>query len=63
MPEPTPWAAWLRAAQSLGLSPHRFWRLAFREWRALTAPPSAETLTRAAFDALQQRFPDHLHDR
>jgi uncharacterized phage protein (TIGR02216 family) len=44
-------------AQQVGIAPPTFWRLSVREWRALVAP-AHDVLTRAAFDALKQRFPD-----
>jgi len=48
----------LAAALSLGVPPHLFWRLSLTEWRALTALNSTASLSRAAFEALTQEFPD-----
>lgn len=56
-PEPTPWAAWLRAAFAFGVAPEAFWRLSVREWRVLAAP-EAEPFNQFAFDALAAQFPD-----
>lgn len=58
MTERTPWRAMLAAALRLGVTPADFWRLSLAEWRALVAPPQAETLSRAAFEAMARRFPD-----
>lgn len=58
MTRPTPWAAMLAAGVSLGVAQYLFWRLSLREWRALIAPLDAGAMSRAAFDALAQRFPD-----
>jgi uncharacterized phage protein (TIGR02216 family) len=58
MAEPTPWRAMIARAQALGVSPQVFWRLSFAEWRALIAPPTPDALSRKAFDALTERFPD-----
>jgi len=58
MSERSPWAGWLRRALELGLAPDAFWRLSFKEWRALTASAQAPALTRAEFDALARAFPD-----
>jgi hypothetical protein len=57
MPERTPWGRLLALSQTLGVAPVGFWRLSLKEWRALVSP-AHETLTRAAFDALAQAFPD-----
>lgn len=56
--ERTPWGAMMAAALGFGVAPSAFWRLSLREWRVLIAPPPAEVLSRVAFDALLQRFPD-----
>jgi uncharacterized phage protein (TIGR02216 family) len=48
----------LANAQNAGLGPEQFWRLSMREWRALHAGVTAEAMTRAAFEALSQFFPD-----
>jgi uncharacterized phage protein (TIGR02216 family) len=58
MADPIPWGLWLRAALTIGVPPHRFWRLSLREWRALTAASAAEAMPRAAFEGLMARFPD-----
>lgn len=58
MTKPTPWRHLLAMARSLGLTPPQFWRLSLLEWRALTAPLTAESMPRTAFDALSRRFPD-----
>ena len=58
----TPWPAWLAVAARLGVAPKDFWMLSLKEWLALTAPPAAVTLPRAAFDALVARFPDAPHE-
>ncbi|MGF1462067.1 MAG: phage tail assembly chaperone [Maricaulaceae bacterium] len=55
------WPGLLRAALALGLAPEAFWRLALREWRALTdarevAPLSAERLA-----DLRAAYPDAPH--
>ncbi len=55
----TPWRAMLAVAAQLGVPPAHFWRLSLREWRAIAAPEGHETLPRAAFEALAQRFPDN----
>lgn len=52
------WAAPLRLALSLGLSPEAFWRLSLKEWRALTETPPAPVLSRADLSALIARYPD-----
>lgn len=54
----TDWPAALRLALSLGLPPHRFWRLSLREWRAITAPSGPAPLSRAEFEALSRQHPD-----
>lgn len=51
------WPAALRLALRLGLTPQAFWRLSLAEWRALTGE-SGPGLSRAALDALIQRYPD-----
>lgn len=61
MSERTPWPALLQTALRCGIEPRAFWRLSLREWRALMTT-SAEALSRAAFEALAQRFPDDSHD-
>lgn len=49
----------LALARHLGITPRSFWRLSLTEWRALVAPlHGGETLSRTAFDALTNRFPD-----
>jgi hypothetical protein len=49
----------LAAALRLGVPPHLFWRLSLAEWRSLTtAPATTDQLSRAAFAALAERFPD-----
>jgi uncharacterized phage protein (TIGR02216 family) len=53
----TPWPRLLRLAATLGIAPEAFWRLSLAEWRALTGEQS-DALTRQAFEALAQRFPD-----
>lgn len=53
----TPWPGLLRLAAQLGIAPEAFWRLSLAEWRALTGG-DAEVLSRNAFEALAQRFPD-----
>ena len=53
----TPWPQLLRLAAQLGINPEAFWRLSLAEWRALTGY-DADVLTRTAFEALAQRFPD-----
>lgn len=55
--EPTPWAAWLRAAFAFGVLPEAFWRLSVREWRALAAREAA-AFDRASFETLAAQFPD-----
>lgn len=57
MAEASAWPRLMAAAWRRGLAPAQFWRLSVREWRALMAPAD-EALSRAAFDALAQRFPD-----
>jgi uncharacterized phage protein (TIGR02216 family) len=52
----------LAAAARLGVAPDSFWRLSVREWRALSVPAAPERLSRAALEALAQRFPDVEHD-
>ena len=53
------WAACLRQALRLGLTPDLFWRLSLREWMWLTAPiPDEPGLNRHALQALLDRFPD-----
>jgi hypothetical protein len=58
MSERTPWPVMLRLAQSMGVAPHRFWRLSLREWRDLFAATTG-ALSPAAFADLLRRFPDH----
>ncbi|MBN8606787.1 MAG: phage tail assembly chaperone [Caulobacterales bacterium] len=58
MARSTPWNALLARALGLGVQPGAFWRLSIKEWRAIAAP-SAESLSRAAFDALVRQFPDN----
>ena len=41
----------------MGIAPEAFWRLSLVEWRALTGGET-EALSRTAFEALAQRFPD-----
>lgn len=53
-----PFDAWLRLAVRMGISPHDFWRLSLREWRALTAPAGPAPLGRVELEALRARFPD-----
>ena len=54
------WAALLRAALAMGLTPEAFWRLSLAEWRALVGEaPLAPT--RAAFEALAALHPDKDH--
>jgi uncharacterized phage protein (TIGR02216 family) len=54
----TPWPVLLRlAALRFGLAPEAFWRLSLVEWRALVDEP-ADTLNRAALDALARAWPD-----
>lgn len=55
--ELTPWGAWLRAANTIGVEPPHFWALSLKEWRALTKREAA-SLNRAGFEALAARFPD-----
>lgn len=62
MTEATPWRALIAAALRVGVTPDRFWRLSLAEWRALSAAPPADQLTRAALAALAERFPDAKHD-
>lgn len=57
MIEPTPWLRLLATSASVGVAPARFWRLSVKEWRALVATEH-NGLTRSAFEALLQRFPD-----
>jgi hypothetical protein len=57
-PEHTPWFAMLAAAQRIGVAPADFWRLSLKEWRALIAPPPGAGMSRSAFEALAQQFPD-----
>ncbi|MBC7767543.1 MAG: phage tail assembly chaperone [Phycisphaerales bacterium] len=57
MVERTPWPALLAAAMRAGVAPRDFWRLSLKEWRALVAPTEAG-LSRAAFEAMAQVFPD-----
>ena len=52
------WAAMLRAAAGLGVTPEAFWRLSLKEWRALTGREAAPSLSRDAFEALAARWPD-----
>jgi uncharacterized phage protein (TIGR02216 family) len=59
MTERTPWRAMLAAALALGVAPRAFWRLSLAEWRALVAPHTSEALSRTAFEALTQAFPDN----
>lgn len=49
----------LALALRLGLPPAAFWRLSVREWRALASPAQA-AMSRAAFEALAQKFPDEM---
>ncbi len=54
----TPWPGLLRlAALRFGIGPEAFWRLSLVEWRALVDEP-ADTLNRAALDALVRAWPD-----
>jgi uncharacterized phage protein (TIGR02216 family) len=57
MSEATPWPRLMALSQTYNVTPASFWRLSLKEWRALVAP-ATDSLTRAAFDALAQRFPD-----
>lgn len=50
----------LAVALRIGVTPAQFWRLSLKEWRALVAPRGADALSRAAFNALAQRFPDEM---
>ena len=52
------WAAMLRAAAGLGVTPEAFWRLSLKEWRALTGREAAPSLSRDGFEALAARWPD-----
>ncbi len=53
------WAARLRLAGRLGVSPHDFWRLSVAEWRALTGGETGpQPMGRAAFEDLSTQFPD-----
>lgn len=54
------WAALLRVALAMGVTPEAFWRLSLAEWRAL-AGEAEPTLTRAAFEALAALHPDGDH--
>jgi len=53
----TPWPQLLRLAVTLGITPEAFWRLSLAEWRALTTHET-DALSRQAFEALANRFPD-----
>ncbi len=56
------WAARLRLAVRLGISPAEFWRLSVAEWRALTeAAPADPGMGRAALSDLMTQFPDRTH--
>jgi uncharacterized phage protein (TIGR02216 family) len=57
MSEPTPWTRMLSVGVRLGVSPHAFWRLSLREWRALSVSPD-HALNRTAFEALAAAHPD-----
>jgi hypothetical protein len=54
------WPRILSLGIRLGIAPAQVWQLSIREWRSLTATGSDETLSRAAFVELAQRFPDGL---
>lgn len=56
--KPTPWRVWLAQALAWGVPPQAFWRLSFKEWRALAQPAPAAALDRAGLAALAARFPD-----
>ena len=54
----TSWPGLLRLATlRFGIAPADFWRLSLVEWRALVDEP-ADTLNRAALDALARAWPD-----
>ncbi|MBL8545633.1 MAG: phage tail assembly chaperone [Hyphomonadaceae bacterium] len=57
MSEASPWRDMLASAALFGIAPADLWRLSLREWRALTRRDGA-ALSRSAFEALTQRFPD-----
>jgi len=42
----------------IGVPARDFWGLSLREWRALTAPPGVDALSRAGLNAMLERFPD-----
>ena len=52
------WAAPLRLALSLGLTPEAFLRLSLKEWRALTQVPPAPALNQTVLRDLIARYPD-----
>jgi len=54
------WAAALRRAVALGLSPDAFWALSIAEWRALTAAEPG--MTQTDLGALMRRYPDRQDD-
>lgn len=55
--EATPWRTLLAVAASLAIAPAQFWRLSLKEWRALVSPQRSG-LSRDAFQALIEQFPD-----
>ncbi|MBR9826736.1 MAG: phage tail assembly chaperone [Alphaproteobacteria bacterium] len=57
------WAAALRLAARLGLSPADFWRLSLIEWRALSELENAHTpLERQALTELTNTYPDMINE-
>ncbi len=52
------WAALLRRAVAMGLTPDAFWRLSWREWQMLNGRAATPVLDRAALDVLMEAFPD-----
>ena len=46
------------AADRFGVAPEAFWRLSVREWRMLTAPAAAASMSRAALERLAAAWPD-----
>ena len=56
------WAALLRQALGLGITPRAFWALSLAEWRALSGQDVAPVLGRGGLVALMARFPDAAED-
>jgi uncharacterized phage protein (TIGR02216 family) len=53
-----PWSQLIVAASQIGLTPHLFWKLSVREWRALIG--EGQALDRVALSDLIKAFPDDL---